>query len=318
MRAAKRSEVQRRSSLSSEWEIVSRSRGTASRSRIQARVADPGARLGVGLGGGHALDHLQLGVVEDAVGQGHVDEQLDERVVGGGGAVADDAAGVALKGVECVVDTTHGGTSAVVGGRVGRRSRGEGITVDGPVYRGADVADTSEPWSLVVPVSPAEARRRLDAALLPVGSLWFPTLAELRRWDRSTEALFVHWIDEARFEIGPRVTNPQAARFCPVLRGRVVAVGTGTRLEGRVIFPRFAGGLLVVWGLLLALWLALGLQRSFAADEPLGWLLWWAVLAASLALTAGLGAVLGGRALQEGLPELERVLADPDAGADDW
>lgn len=180
------------------------------------------------------------------------------------------------------------------------------------------MSDTSEPWSLVVPVPPTEARRRMEAALLPVGSLWFPTLAELRRWDRSTEALFVHWVDDTHFEVGPRVTNPQAARFCPVLRGSLSPHGEGTKLQGRVVLPRFGTGLLVLWAALLLMWLALGLRASVVDGEPLGWLVWWAILASALALTGGLGAFFGGRALDDGLPELERVLTDPEAGADDW
>ncbi len=164
----------------------------------------------------------------------------------------------------------------------------------------------------------AEVRRRLDGALLGIGSLWFSTLAELRRWDRSTEPLFIRWRSEHELELGPRVVNVQAARFCPVLHARLVPEGNGTLLEGVVRMPRFALGLLGLWAVLLVGWFALEMPRTLAGAEGWGWLFWWAVLAGSLLAAGGLGWRLGGAALAEGLLALEGIVADPEAGEDDW
>lgn len=173
-------------------------------------------------------------------------------------------------------------------------------------------------WSTVVDAPVEEVHRRLNGALLPVGSLWFPTLAELRKWDASTATLFVCWQGERGFEIGPRLTNPQAARFSPVLRGTLVGEGHRTRVQATLVPPRFATGLLVVWAALLALWLILGLRAFVVEEEPLGWLVFWGTMVAALILAGGLGWTRGGRVLEERLGDLSAVLSDASAGEDDW
>lgn len=166
--------------------------------------------------------------------------------------------------------------------------------------------------------SPQVVRGRLDAGLLGMSSLWFPSLAEMRRWDGATEVLYVRWPSETSFEIGPRLVNLQAARFCPVVVGSLHAVGTDqTRLTGTVHFPRFSAGLLGLWGLLLTAWLVAGLMGQEAAHGQ-GWMVGWLVLAGAAVAAGGLGHLLGGRALRTALPELVRVAGDPGAGADDW
>lgn len=173
-------------------------------------------------------------------------------------------------------------------------------------------------WSTEVDAPPAVVRARLRASLLPMRSLWFPTLAEMRRWDRSDHPLWIRWHGPDGFEVGPRLFNLQAARFCPVLRGRLREVGGRTRVEGEVATPRFTAGLLGVWSLVLAAWLGLGLRGVLVADADPGFLVWWAVLLAGLVAVAVLGRTQGGAALEAALPALARCAADPEAGDDDW
>lgn len=170
---------------------------------------------------------------------------------------------------------------------------------------------------LVVDGDPAAVRERLRAGLLPIRSLWFPTLAELRRWDGATAPLYLRERRDGRLELGPRLANLQAARFAPMLLVRLTPEGHHrTRLDGRVAYPGFATGLLCVWGAVLVAWLAAGLAGTH--EEGSGWLVWWVGLAVVLLLAAGLGWAMGGQALNAALPELARVARDPGAGADDW
>lgn len=163
-----------------------------------------------------------------------------------------------------------------------------------------------------------EVRRRMASGLVGVGSLWFTSQAELRRWDRATEPLFVQWTGPLAFDVGPRLASLSAARFSPVLRGALVAEGGGTRVRGVVAPPRFAAGLLAAWAAALALWLVLGTRATLAGEEPPGWFALWVVLALALVAAGGIGWVGGGRALRDQLPALSRVVGDADAGADDW
>lgn len=173
-------------------------------------------------------------------------------------------------------------------------------------------------FEVVVPGSPEQVRRRLERGLLPVRSLWFPTLAELRAWGHATSPLFVRAVGR-RIEVGPRVNSLQAARFCPVLLASLEPQGEhATRVAGEVRFPRFAAGLLAAWAVVLVVWLGLGTVSSLGGEPVGAWLIWWVVLAAALGLSGGLGGRLGGQALREALPELARVARDDAAGGDDW
>lgn len=167
----------------------------------------------------------------------------------------------------------------------------------------------------VVDADPAQVRGRLEAALLVVRSVWFPTVTEQRAWTASTAPLYVRWRGPDALEVGPRLYSMAAARWAPMWAGRLVGDGSGrTRFVGRVRFAPLAQGLLAGWTLVLLAWLAAELQRGGA----LHWLPWWLALAALTASTAVLAAVPGGRALRAALPDLLRLAADPEAGADDW
>lgn len=175
------------------------------------------------------------------------------------------------------------------------------------------------PMDVVLEASPSEVKARLVAGLLPVRSVWFPSMAELRAWDSAVEPLYVRWLGERSFEIGPRIGNIQAARFCPVVRGDLIADGHDrTRMSGQLLGQRFTNRLLLAWTALLILWLAALVPPIQSGAEPVGWLVWWAFLVAATAAAWGVGHHKGGRVLVERLPELLAVANDPGAGADDW
>lgn len=188
----------------------------------------------------------------------------------------------------------------------------------GSADRRQDAGGAASEVTIEAAVALAEARRRLDGGLLVMRSLWLASLADLRRWDRATAPLYVRWLDAHRAEIGPRLTNVQAARFCPVLRASLDPTRDGVRLHGTVHLPQGALALLGTWAVVLVGWLALGTWSALATDGPWGWLVFWAVLVVGLGAAYAAGWVHGGRELRARLPELSRVLADPDAGGDDW
>jgi hypothetical protein len=177
----------------------------------------------------------------------------------------------------------------------------------------------SRDFEVVVPGTPAQVRERLTRELHGVRSLWAPTLRELRAWDASTAALYVRWIGERGFEVGPRLVNPQAARMSPVLRGRLEEAGTGqTRISGSVRMPAFVVGLFLVWGVVLLVWLALLLVSIRDGVRQPGVLMVWLVPALGTVIGIAVGWVAGGSALRQALPELGRVGSDPASGEDDW
>lgn len=171
--------------------------------------------------------------------------------------------------------------------------------------------------------APVDAvRERLKGGTLSMRSLWFPSLADLRAWDRASESLWIRWTDERAFALGPRLFNVSAARFCPEVRATLEAEGVRTRIRGTRHYPAFATGLLAVWTGALAVWLLLGLWMwrtdPAAQDAGLGWLLWWAIVAGALLVAFGVGSLAGGRALDAALPDLARVARDEGAAEDDW
>ena len=165
---------------------------------------------------------------------------------------------------------------------------------------------------------PGVVRARMDALLIAVRSLWFPSMADARAWDASEAELYVRWTGPDTFVLGPKLFNMAAARFSPVLHASIRADDGGSVLVGRIRFPRMAGGLLGVWTALLVGWLGFGLYVSTQKDEPLGWLVFWALLAASLVVVWAVGLVQGGKALDEGLARFVVALADDGALEDDW
>ena len=171
---------------------------------------------------------------------------------------------------------------------------------------------------VVVDAPPDEVVARLKSGLLPMRSLWLPTPRELRAWDASSEAMWVRWVGERRFIAGPRVFSPGAARFCPVVGGRIEPCGRGqSRLMAARQLPRGAMVLVGIWAALLVAWAAVQIP-ALLAEGDVRWLPWWGMIAASLAAAVVAGLSQGGRALDHALPHLERVAADPGAGEDDW
>ena len=174
-------------------------------------------------------------------------------------------------------------------------------------------------WAAIVPGSPRQVRERLTGGCLRVRSVWFPTLAELRAWDRSTEPLYVRWTDDLRFELGPRLVNMSAARFCPVLRGELHTSPDGrTRLQARWGRNRMTSALLWIWAALLVMWMVLGVAGNQGPEGTYGWMVFWAMLAAGWAVAWATGVWWGRRELEDRLDELARIAADPSAGDDDW
>lgn len=164
--------------------------------------------------------------------------------------------------------------------------------------------------------SPGEVRRRLSASCVPMRSLWFASLKEMRSWDQAHEALYVRQHRSGGFEVGPRLASLEAARFSPVFRGSLQADGDDTVVHGTIQLPTFVRGLLGIWAVVLFAWFLLGLRAS--GEQGMGWMVFWGF---SVAITAGgafLGRTMGGRALKDAFPEFERILRDDQAGADDW
>ncbi len=164
--------------------------------------------------------------------------------------------------------------------------------------------------------SPDEVRRRLVASCVPMRSLWFASLKELRRWDQAHEALYVRRLRSGEVEVGPRLASLEAARFSPVFRATLQASGVDTVVRGAVRLPGFVRGLLGVWAVVLTGWFLLGLRA--AGEQGMGWLVFWGFAAAITIVGAWLGRTMGGKALREAWPEFERILRDDQAGADDW
>jgi hypothetical protein len=152
-----------------------------------------------------------------------------------------------------------------------------------------------------------------------VRSLWFPSLREMRGWDVATSALYICWTGPLSFEVGAWLINQQAARFSPVFRGSLEAQADGrTRLVAHRTLPRMAIGLLAVWVLVLGAWLSVLVESVSAGERDPGILVIWGMAAAGTLLAGAIGWVMGGRALDAALPELQRVASDPVSGGDDW
>jgi hypothetical protein len=159
----------------------------------------------------------------------------------------------------------------------------------------------------------------MNRALHEVRSLWFPSLREMRAWDVTTSRLYVRWQGDTAFEIGPRLVNQQAARFCPVIRGELSRTEDGrTRVQGRRETPTGAAVLLLTWAVVLVVWAAIEVPRVMEGTVPAGAMFWWALAVAGTVVTARIGAVQGGRELQEALPDLTHAAGDARWGQDDW
>lgn len=147
--------------------------------------------------------------------------------------------------------------------------------------------------------TPTAVKARLAQRGLVVGNLWFPTPRELRAWSASGAPAYIRWLPEDGIEIGPRTASLWAACFCPVLRGRLRAVGGRTEAVLTLGWPRTTAIVLGIWAVGLAAWLVAILVHAMEGTVNPGDVLWWNVLA--LATMAGpvLGARFGRPALEE-------------------
>ncbi len=165
--------------------------------------------------------------------------------------------------------------------------------------------------------SPDEVAARLTSHLLVVRSIWFPTPRELRTWERSGHRLYVRRLSATSLEVGPRLHSMWAACFSPVWRGTLTPHGSASSVEWRRTVPRFTLGLLVMWWIATASWLAAFVPVLISGDLHPAWLIFWCLLA--LASTAGpaVGWVMGGRALDAADDDLARALTLTGT-EDDW
>lgn len=167
--------------------------------------------------------------------------------------------------------------------------------------------------------APEEVRARIERGLVVMRHLWFTSPAELRAWDRATSKLYVRRLRHGGLEVGPRLANLQAARLCPVVRVAIEPSPEGTRLTvAAPRMPQFAAVLLGIVALLGAAWggvIAVAAQQGAPAAR--GWPFWLGLMGFAAGVVA-LAWGPGRRSLDEALPELLRVAADPDSGGDDW
>lgn len=169
-----------------------------------------------------------------------------------------------------------------------------------------------------VAADPATVRARLSAGLVPMRSLWFPTPAELRAWDRATAPLYLRRASGGAVEVGPRLGNLQAARLCPSVVLTFTPIDGGTRVQGRAAMPVFAWRLLAIVTVLGVLWAGV-IGGAWVTGGPAarGWPFCAVLLGAVLAVHT-LARGPGRDALAVGLRALPGVASDPNAGSDDW
>lgn len=117
---------------------------------------------------------------------------------------------------------------------------------------------------------------------MPVRSVWFPTPAELRRWEESGLPLYVRRVGAATVEVGPRLGSMWASCFAPV---DVLRFDTDGKVAVSRRLPRFTVGILAVWWVATIGWGASELPKVAAGDLHPAFLVFFAVLA--LASTVG-------------------------------
>ena len=152
-------------------------------------------------------------------------------------------------------------------------------------------------------------RSTIQASLPEVRDLWFPRQTDIEHWNRSSSLLYVRWLANGDYEIGPRLSSMNAARLCPVIRGVLVEEAYNrTRFLARQRFPRETEFLLAFWGLFVALWgAAIAIQVS-QGILPAGWWFWWSILCFFWIFAPLLGRVMGGYHLAQGLQQLKQSI----------
>ena len=108
-----------------------------------------------------------------------------------------------------------------------------------------------------------------------------------------------------------------AACFSPVVEGTLHTVDGQVRVDLQRRFPKITSALLSLWTVTLTIWLGVLIWNITTQDEPLVWLLWWAILAGGTAAAPVVGGRLGGAVLDEALPELDKAARQPLV-EEDW
>lgn len=163
-----------------------------------------------------------------------------------------------------------------------------------------------------LPTPPDAVVARLVQEAVCVGSVWFPTRAEVEAWNDAGTPVYVRRIGRDRVEIGPRLGAMWASAFSPVWVGSLTADGAGAVVRWTRRYPSVTVAVIGIWLVLVALWggaLALGIQ-------PAG-LPWWVLTAASTVAAPAVGWVRGGKALDAGIPWVAEVMSAPD-DEEDW
>lgn len=178
----------------------------------------------------------------------------------------------------------------------------------------------SDPVEIVVPTTTEGLHRRLNERLCPIGDVWFPTRAEMDRWDESDSPLYVRWIDRSRFEIGPRLDTVPSARFVPVWHFRIVNSepgGNRTVLHFKTTWTRITW---VVFGLLLAGLVGWGwtLVSDMQQENFIGWATVWFLSMAAVGGGCLTAWIWGKRRLLEEADWLKTILERVDVAGEDW
>lgn len=168
-----------------------------------------------------------------------------------------------------------------------------------------------------IPAPPAEVVDRLRSQLFGVRSVWFPSRNDLRDWEQAPQPLYIRWLDQRRFEIGPRLESMWAACFSPVWQGEISGSGDETVITWNRWYPTFTLVLLFVWTLLIGLWGAVLWSAVSAGREEPGMLFFWALLAGGAALAAAVGTVMGGGRLGAAMPWLTEAITKAPVD-EDW
>ena len=168
-----------------------------------------------------------------------------------------------------------------------------------------------------IPATADEVRERLSTRILTLRSVWFPSPRDLRDWKSAHSLLYLRWLGVDRFEVGPRLGSMWAACFSPVIEGTITSIDGQVQVDLQRRFPKMTSTLLALWTLTLTLWLGVLVWNISTQDEPMVWLLWWAILAGATASAPVVGGRMGGAVLDRALPELDSAARQPRV-EEDW
>ena len=166
-----------------------------------------------------------------------------------------------------------------------------------------------------VPATPEQLITRLKIRGLVVRSAWFPTGRDIEAWRMLGCPLYTQISpqgEEVVFQVGPRLGATWASVFSPIWVIRASPSPSGSVLSwSRSLLP-LTIALLVAW---------VGLDLVWGAVLSLGYLSntapWFGLIAFATIAAPAVGWIMGGRALEDGLPWLTEILLAPDE-EEDW